>query len=163
MGHKINPTGFRLGINRTWDSRWFAARHRYGDLLHEDLKLRRYLKKRLHQAGVARIVIERPAKKARITIHTARPGVVIGKKGADIEVLRELNEMRHDPKAYIGLVKDEDGNIIGDGTEKEARLVYLGVHQGMPVGEGRSLVVDIGGGSVEFIVSAKEGVPLPRA
>ena len=89
MGNKINPTGLRLGINRTWDSRWFAARHQYGDLLHEDLKLRRYLKGRLHQAGVSRIVIERPAKKARITIHTARPGVVIGKKGADIERLRQ--------------------------------------------------------------------------
>ena len=89
MGNKINPTGLRLGINRTWDSRWFAARKQYGDLLHEDLRLRRYLKRRLHQAGVSRIVIERPAKKARITIHTARPGVVIGKKGADIERLRQ--------------------------------------------------------------------------
>ena len=89
MGNKINPTGLRLGINRTWDSRWFAARKQYGDLLHEDLRLRRYLKRRLHQAGVSRIIIERPAKKARITIHTARPGVVIGKKGADIERLRQ--------------------------------------------------------------------------
>jgi small subunit ribosomal protein S3 len=93
MGHKANPIGLRLGINRTWDSRWFADGE-YANLLHEDLKLRAYLQKRLAQAGVSRVVIERPAKKARITIHTARPGVVIGKKGADIEVLRkELGKM----------------------------------------------------------------------
>jgi len=87
MGQKVNPIGLRLGINRTWDSRWYAEAN-YADLLHEDLRLRKYLKKRLAQAGVSRVVIERPAKKARITIHTARPGVVIGKKGVDIEKLR---------------------------------------------------------------------------
>ncbi len=87
MGQKVNPIGLRLGINRTWDSRWFAVDD-YSKLLHEDIQLRAYLNSRLQQAGVARIVIERPAKKARITIHTARPGVVIGKKGADIEKLR---------------------------------------------------------------------------
>jgi small subunit ribosomal protein S3 len=87
MGQKVNAIGLRLGINRTWDSRWYADQA-YGALLHEDLKLREYLFNRLKQAGVSRIVIERPAKKARITIHTARPGVVIGKKGADIEALR---------------------------------------------------------------------------
>jgi small subunit ribosomal protein S3 len=87
MGQKVNPIGLRVGINRTWDSRWFAVDD-YAKLLHEDLKLREYLTTRLQQAGVARVVIERPAKKARITIHTARPGVVIGKKGADIEKLR---------------------------------------------------------------------------
>ncbi|HSE77317.1 MAG TPA: 30S ribosomal protein S3 [Alphaproteobacteria bacterium] len=87
MGQKVNPIGLRLGINRTWDSRWFADDD-YATLLHEDIKLRSYLSDRLQQAGVSRVVIERPAKKARITIHTARPGVVIGKKGADIEKLR---------------------------------------------------------------------------
>jgi small subunit ribosomal protein S3 len=87
MGQKINPIGFRVGINRTWDSRWYADRD-YAKLLHQDLKLRDYLMGRLSQAGVGRIVIERAAKKARITIHSARPGVVIGKKGADIEKLR---------------------------------------------------------------------------
>ncbi|MBF0372285.1 MAG: 30S ribosomal protein S3 [Alphaproteobacteria bacterium] len=93
MGQKVNPIGLRLGINRTWDSRWFADGS-YATLLHEDLKLREYLRGKLHQAGVSRVIIERPAKKARITIHTARPGVVIGKKGADIEVLRkELGKM----------------------------------------------------------------------
>ena len=88
MGQKINPIGLRLGINRTWDSRWFADGGDYGKLLLEDLYLRKELEKRLAGAGVSRIIIERPAKKARITIHSARPGVVISKKGADIEKLR---------------------------------------------------------------------------
>ncbi|WP_374376509.1 30S ribosomal protein S3 [Dongia sp.] len=93
MGQKVNPIGLRVGINRTWDSRWFADRD-YAQLLHEDLRLKKFLIERLNQAGVARVVIERPAKKARVTIHTARPGVVIGKKGADIEKLRgELSKM----------------------------------------------------------------------
>ena len=93
MGQKVNPIGLRLGINRTWDSRWYADEN-YSDLLHEDLKIREMLKSRLSQAGVSRIVIERPAKKARITIHSARPGVVIGKKGQDSEKLRkELSDM----------------------------------------------------------------------
>ncbi|MBX9771217.1 MAG: 30S ribosomal protein S3, partial [Alphaproteobacteria bacterium] len=87
MGQKVNPVGLRLGIIRTWDSRWFAGKE-YGGLLHEDFKIREYLTDKLKQAGVARVVIERPAKKARVTIHSARPGVVIGKKGADIEKLK---------------------------------------------------------------------------
>lgn len=87
MGQKVNPIGLRLGINRTWDSRWFAGRN-YSDLLHDDLKLRGYLEGRLKQAGLSRVIIERPAGRCRITLHTARPGVVIGRKGADIEVLR---------------------------------------------------------------------------
>jgi small subunit ribosomal protein S3 len=94
MGHKVNPIGMRLGINRTWDSRWYAQRAEYGRLLHEDMKIRDYLKKQLKQAGVSKIVIERPHKKCRVTIYSARPGVVIGKKGADIEKLRrEISNM----------------------------------------------------------------------
>ena len=88
MGQKVNPIGFRLGINRTWDSRWFAGDD-YARLLHDDLRLREKLRTRLRGAGVSRVVIERPAKKPRVTIHAARPGVVIGKKGADIENLRK--------------------------------------------------------------------------
>jgi len=88
MGHKVNPIGLRLGVNRTWDSRWYAAKG-YADLLHEDLRLRKYLQDRVKAAGVSRIVIERPAKRARVTIYTARPGVIIGKKGSDIEKLRQ--------------------------------------------------------------------------
>ncbi|MDP6269440.1 MAG: 30S ribosomal protein S3, partial [Alphaproteobacteria bacterium] len=94
MGQKVNPIGLRVGVNRTWDSRWYAEGQEYGRLLHEDLRIRSFLEKRLTQAGVSKIVIERPAKKPRITIHSARPGVVIGRKGADIERLRtSLNEM----------------------------------------------------------------------
>src|SRR5213083_3486843 len=88
MGQKVNPIGLRLGINRTWDSRWYAEGGEYSTMLHDDLRLRKYLMGRLIQAGISRVVIERPAKRARVTIHTARPGVVIGKKGADIEKLR---------------------------------------------------------------------------
>ncbi len=93
MGQKINPIGFRVGINRTWDSRWFAAKG-YAKLLHQDVKLRKYLEDKLQASGVSKILIERPASRAKVTIHTARPGVIIGKKGADIEKLRlDLNKM----------------------------------------------------------------------
>ena len=88
MGQKVNPVGFRVGINRTWDSRWYAEGGNYADQLHADVMIRAFLRDRLKQAGLSKIVIERPAKRARITIHTARPGVVSGKKGADIETLR---------------------------------------------------------------------------
>ena len=88
MGQKVNPIGLRLGINRTWDSRWYSGKTEYGQLLHEDMKIREELMKDLKQAAVSKIVIERPHKKCRVTVHSARPGVVIGKKGADIEKLR---------------------------------------------------------------------------
>src|SRR5215472_9933578 len=89
MGQKVNPVGLRLGINRTWDSRWYAGKASYGSLLHEDMEIRKALMVELKQAAVSKIVIERPHKKCRVTIHSARPGVVIGKKGADIEKLRK--------------------------------------------------------------------------
>lgn len=92
MGQKVHPIGFRLGIHRNWDSRWFAGKE-YSDFVLEDHEIRKFLKKRLFQAGVSRIEIERAAKKVRIRIHTARPGLVIGKKGAEIENLkRELEK-----------------------------------------------------------------------
>jgi small subunit ribosomal protein S3 len=121
MGQKVNPVGLRLGVNRTWDSRWFADDN-YAGLLQEDLKIREFLHSRLAQAGVSRIVIERPAKKARITIHTARPGVVIGKKGADIEKMRlDLAKLT---KADVHL------NIIEiRKPEIDAKLVAEGIAQ----------------------------------
>jgi small subunit ribosomal protein S3 len=88
MGQKVNPIGLRIGINRTADSRWFAEKD-YADALHEDLKMKDYIKKHLKNAGIARVVIERPSKKAVVTIHSARPGVVIGKKGADIDKIKK--------------------------------------------------------------------------
>lgn len=88
MGQKVHPKGFRLGVIEQWDSRWFARRRDYANLLHEDLELRKFLKKRLYHAGISRIEIERAASKAKINIYTARPGIVIGKKGAEIEKLK---------------------------------------------------------------------------
>ena len=88
MGQKVNPIGFRVNINRTWDSRWYAGRD-YADKLMEDIKIRQYLNKKLESASVSKIIIERPAKKAIITLFTSKPGIIIGKKGADIEVLKK--------------------------------------------------------------------------
>lgn len=89
MGQKVNAVGLRVGINKTWDSRWFANDADYAGKLHEDFKIQAYLKKTLDAAGISKIIIERPSKKAHITIHTARPGVVIGKKGADIDKIKK--------------------------------------------------------------------------
>ena len=89
MGQKVHPTGIRLGIVKDWTSKWYADSKDFGGFLHTDLKVRAFLEKELAQASVSRIQIERPAKNARITIHTARPGIVIGKKGEDIEKLRQ--------------------------------------------------------------------------
>ena len=94
MGQKTKPTGFRLGINRTWDSRWFGIKS-YSDYLHQDLKLRKYLFDKLKSAAVSKIIIERPTGKTRVSIYAGRPGLVIGKKGQDIETLRKkLNKKR---------------------------------------------------------------------
>ena len=87
MGQKVNPIGFRLGITRTWDSRWYSKRE-YAKLLHEDIALRKYLKEKLHGAGISRIEIERAANKVKINVHTARPGIVIGKKGSGVEAIK---------------------------------------------------------------------------
>jgi small subunit ribosomal protein S3 len=94
MGQKTHPRGFRLGITDTWDSRWFASSKDYADLLQQDLKIRSFLTKRLHHAGVPRIEIERAASKVKVNIYTARPGIVIGKKGVEIEKLkREIQQI----------------------------------------------------------------------
>src|SRR4029079_1495270 len=105
MGQKVNPIGFRLGINRTWDSRWFANRREYGKLLHEDMKIRNYLREQLKQAGVSKVLIERPHKKCRVTIFSARPGVVIGKKGADIEKLRKKVAEMTNSEVHLNIVE----------------------------------------------------------
>jgi small subunit ribosomal protein S3 len=116
MGQKVNPIGLRLGINRTWDSRWFASRGEYGKLLHEDIKIRKVLMNELKQAAVSKVVIERPHKKARVTIHSARPGIVIGKKGADIEKLRKQVSKLTDSEVHINIVEvrkpEIDANLI---------------------------------------------------
>jgi small subunit ribosomal protein S3 len=121
MGQKVNPIGLRLGINRTWDSRWFARKD-YGNLLLDDLGLRRFLHQRLGQAGVSRVVIERAAKKTRITLHSARPGVVIGKKGADIEKLRTDIAKLTDSEVSLNIVEIRKPEI-------EAKLIADSIAQ----------------------------------
>ena len=122
MGHKVNPIGLRLGINRTWDSRWFAGKNEYGKLLHEDLKIRDYLMEELKAAAVSKVVIERPHKKCRVTIHSARPGVVIGKKGADIEKLRKKIGTMTDSEVHLNIVEVRK-------PETDANLVALSIAQ----------------------------------
>ena len=130
MGQKINPIGFRLGINRTWDSRWFADNAEYGQLLHEDLKIRKYLMSELKQAGISKVVIERPHKKCRVTIHSARPGLIIGKKGADIEKLRKkLNSMTSSDVSLniVEIRKPEiDSKLVAQGVadQLERRIAF---------------------------------------
>lgn len=122
MGHKVNPIGLRLGINRTWESRWYAGAD-FGDLLHEDLAIRRYLTEKLAQAGISRILIERPAKKPRVTIYTARPGVVIGRKGADIDKLKvDLNKMINSDVSIniVEIRKPEvDAQLVADNVAQQ--------------------------------------------
>src|SRR3981081_3331664 len=122
MGQKVNPIGLRLGINRTWDSRWFA-RKEYGNLLLDDLGLRKFLIERLAQAGLSRVVIERAAKRTRITLHSARPGVVIGKKGADIEKLRTDIAKMTKSEISLNIVEirkpEIDAKLIADGIAQQ--------------------------------------------
>ena len=123
MGQKVNPVGLRLGINRAWDSRWFAKKADYGKLLHEDIKIRRKLKKRLYQAGVSRIIIERPHKKCRITIYAARPGVIIGKKGADIDKLRKDVAAITEGEVHLNIVEirkpETDAQLVAENIAQQ--------------------------------------------
>lgn len=130
MGQKVNPIGLRLGINRTWESRWYANTNDYGDLLHADLTMRNYIFKELAAASISRVIIERPHKTCRITIHTARPGIVIGKKGADIEALRKTLAHYVDGELFINLVEvrkpEIDAKIVADNIAQqlERRVSY---------------------------------------
>jgi small subunit ribosomal protein S3 len=130
MGQKVNPIGLRLGINRTWDSRWFARKGEYSRLLHEDIKIRGWLMQQLKQAAVSKIVIERPHKKCRVTIHSARPGVVIGKKGADIDKLRKAVTKMTDSEVIINIVEirkpELDAHLVAEsiGQQLERRVAF---------------------------------------
>jgi len=130
MGQKVNPVGLRVGINRTWDSRWYADKREYSRLLHEDIRIRRFLQKRLVQAGISRVVIERPAKKARVTIYTARPGLVIGKKGADIEKLRQSLSMMTGNDVHLNIVEirkpEIDAKLVAENicNQLERRIAF---------------------------------------
>ncbi len=123
MGQKVNPIGLRLGINRTWDSRWYAGKGEYGSLLQEDLKIREMLEEDLKQAAVSKIVIERPHRKCRITIHSARPGIVIGKKGADIEKIRAKVKKYTNSEVHINIVEvrkpETDATLVAQGIAQQ--------------------------------------------
>ena len=123
MGQKVNPIGMRLQVNRTWDSRWYADTKDYGDLLLEDLRMRDFIKDECSQAGVARVIIERPHKKCRVTIHTARPGVIIGKKGADIETLRQKLANMTESDLHLNIVEvrkpELDAQLVGESISQQ--------------------------------------------
>jgi small subunit ribosomal protein S3 len=123
MGQKINPIGLRLGVNRTWDSRWFANKNEYGKLLHEDMKIREVLMEGLKQAAISKIVIERPHKKCRVNIYSARPGVVIGKKGADIDKLRKQVAKLTKSEVAINIVEvrkpEIDATLVADSIAQQ--------------------------------------------
>ncbi|NMG33944.1 30S ribosomal protein S3 [Azoarcus sp. TTM-91] len=130
MGQKIHPTGFRLAVTRDWGSRWFASSQDFSKMLHEDLKVRDYLKKRLAHASVGRVIIERPAKNARVTLYSARPGVVIGKKGEDIEALkRDLQKIVGVP-VHVNIEEvrkpEIDAKLIADSIAQqlEKRIMF---------------------------------------
>src|ERR1700746_3786440 len=130
MGQKINPTGFRLAVNRDWASKWYANSKHFATTLNEDVKVREFLRKKLSHGSVSKITIERPAKNARITIHSARPGVVIGKKGEDIETLRA--NLRKMMGTEVGLNIEEirkpeiDAQLVADSIAQqlEKRIMF---------------------------------------
>jgi small subunit ribosomal protein S3 len=123
MGQKVNPIGLRLGINRTWDSRWFAGGREYGRLLQEDLKIRKYIAKTRRQAGISKVVIERPHRKCRVTIHSARPGILIGKKGSDIEKLRSELAAMTTSEVHLNIVEvrkpEIDATLVAEGIAQQ--------------------------------------------
>lgn len=130
MGHKVHPTGIRLGIAKDWNSKWYANKREYAGYLAADLKVREMLREKLAQAGISKIQIERPAKTARVTIHTARPGVVIGKKGEDIEKLRkQVSDMMGVP-AHINVAEvrkpELDAQLVAESIAQqlERRIMF---------------------------------------
>ena len=129
MGQKVNPIGFRLGINKTWGSQWFTEKN-YSELLHEDIKIRKYLKKSFYHAGISKIEIERAANKAKVNIHAARPGILIGRKGAEIEKLKKDIEKitRNEPIINILEVRkpEIDAQLVAENValQLERRVAF---------------------------------------
>jgi len=129
LGQKVNPIGFRLGIIKTWDSRWYAKAD-YAKLLHEDLKLRAFLKKRLYNSGVSKIEIERAANKAKINIFTARPGLIIGKKGSEVETLKKELAKLTDKEIYLNIQEvrkpELDAQLVAENValQLERRIAF---------------------------------------
>ena len=145
MGQKVNPIGFRLGFIRNWDSRWYAGKD-YGDLLQEDIRIRLYIKNKLSSAGISRIGIERAADRIRIDLHTARPGIIIGRRGAEVDRLKEELEGITGKQVFIDIrevkAPEKDAQLVADGLARQLERPY----------------------SPKAIVEAREDIPfiLPR-
>ena len=174
MGQKVNPSGLRLGINKTWDSRWFAE-DKYGDFLENDLNLRKYIVEKLRLAGISKVLIERSSKKSLISIYTARPGVVIGKKGADIEKLKNELSKISGSEIQLNIVETKkpelDAKVVADNIalqlENRAatkRVIKRAVQSALKLGaQGIRVSVGgrIGGAEIARVEWFKEGrVPL---
>lgn len=145
MGQKVNPIGMRLQVNRTWDSRWYASSKDFGNLLLEDLKIKKFINKECKQSGISKVIIERPHKKCRVTIHTARPGVIIGKKGADIETLRQKLASLTESELHLNIVEvrkpELDAQLVAEGIAQQLerrvsfrRAMKRGVQSAMRMG-----------------------------
>src|SRR6201981_3515618 len=164
MGQKTHPRGFRLGIIESWDSRWYAS-HDYAKLLHEDLKLRDFIKKRLYHAGISRIEIERMANKAKINIHTARPGIVIGKKGAEIDRLKgDIQKLMKGRDSFINIHEvrrpDLDPQLVAENIALQLgrRVAFRRAMEEAARGRG----VRICRGAHDLRPDRSEGLDLPR-
>ncbi|WP_296681320.1 30S ribosomal protein S3 [Novosphingobium sp.] len=175
MGHKSNPIGLRLQINRTWDSRWYAEGKNYAKLLEEDLKIRKYVLETLPQAAISKVVIERPAKLCRVSIYAARPGVIIGKKGADIEKLRSQLASMTDSDVKLNIVEirkpEVDAKLVAQGIADQLirrvafrRAMKRAMQSAMRLGaEGIKVVCGgrLGGAEIARVEQYREGrVPL---
>jgi small subunit ribosomal protein S3 len=175
MGQKVNPIGLRLGINRTWDSRWYANSGEYGKLLHEDMAIRKMLMETLKQAAISKVVIERPHKKCRVSIHSGRPGVVIGKKGADIDKLRKQIAAMTDSEVAINIVEvrkpEVDATLVAESIAQQLerrvafrRAMKRSMQSAMRLGaEGIKVTCSgrLGGAEIARIETYREGrVPL---
>ena len=175
MGHKTNPIGLRLQINRTWDSRWYAEGKSYCKMLEEDLKIRKFVTETLPQAAISKVVIERPAKLCRVSIYAARPGVIIGKKGADIEKLRSQIAKMTDSDVKLNIVEirkpEIDAKLVAQGIADQLvrrvafrRAMKRAMQSAMRLGaEGIKVVCGgrLGGAEIARVEQYREGrVPL---
>ncbi len=175
MGHKSNPVGLRLQINRTWDSRWYAEGKNYAQLLEEDLKIRKFVLETVPQAAISKVVIERPAKVCRVSIYAARPGVIIGKKGADIEKLRSAIAKMTDSDVKLNIVEirkpEIDAKLVAQGIADQLvrrvafrRAMKRAMQSAMRLGaEGIKVVCGgrLGGAEIARVEQYREGrVPL---
>jgi small subunit ribosomal protein S3 len=175
MGQKVNPIGMRLQVNRTWDSRWYADTKDFGNLLLEDMKIKDFIKKECKQAGVSRVIIERPHRKCRVTVHTARPGVIIGKKGADIESLRKKLANLTNSELHLNIVEirkpELDAQLVAESIAQQLerrvsfrRAMKRSVQNAMRMGAGGirvNLAGRLGGAEIARTEWYREGrVPL---